>query len=47
MRECFKYNEDCKEFFENAASFKTDQDVVKKYDRKLIAGEFAKILHTI
>ena len=43
----FKYDEDCKEFFEKANSFSTNQDVVKKYDRKLITGEFANILHSI
>jgi glycosyltransferase involved in cell wall biosynthesis len=43
----FKYDEDCKEFFEKANLFQTNQDVVKKYDRKLIAKEFVEILNKI
>ena len=43
----FKYDEDCKEFFERAASFRTNESVIKKYDRRLIAEGFAKILDSI
>jgi glycosyltransferase involved in cell wall biosynthesis len=43
----FHYNEDGREFFERIGSFQTKQDVVKKYDRKLITEEFAKILENL
>jgi len=43
----FRYDEDCKEFFEKAGSFQTNQNVVKKYDRRLIAKDFAEILNRI
>lgn len=43
----FKYDEDCKEFFEKADSFQTNLDIVKKYDRRLIAKEFAEILDKV
>ncbi|HSP87182.1 MAG TPA: hypothetical protein VLN45_03560, partial [Ignavibacteriaceae bacterium] len=43
----FKYNESGKEFFEKAGLFKTDQIIVKKYDRKFIAEKFGEILNKI
>ncbi len=43
----FRYDEDCKEFFLKADSFQTDQNVVKKFDRRLITQGFAKILNNI
>ena len=43
----FKYDEDCKEFFEKAASFKTKRDKVEIYNRKLITREFAEILQSL
>jgi len=43
----FKYAEDCKEFFEKAGSFQTNENIIKKYDRKFIAEEFTHILNSI
>jgi len=43
----FKYDEDCNEFFKKADSFHTDQNVIKKYDRKIIAEEFAHVISSI
>jgi glycosyltransferase involved in cell wall biosynthesis len=40
----FKYDDDGKEFFDRAKSFKTNLDKVKIFDRKNIAKEFAEIL---
>lgn len=40
----FNYSQDGHEFFENIQNFKTDISFVKKFDRKLIANELAKIL---
>ncbi len=42
----FKYDDDCKKFFEKANSFQTDQNVVRKYDRELITKEFAEIINS-
>jgi glycosyltransferase involved in cell wall biosynthesis len=43
----FKYDESGKESFEKAGSFKTDQNIVRKYDRKLITEKFGEILDEI
>jgi glycosyltransferase involved in cell wall biosynthesis len=43
----FKYDEDCKEFFDKANSFQTDQSIIKKYERKIIAQKFAEIVNSI
>ena len=41
----FKYNEDPEEFFKKAILFRTNMDFIKKFDRKNIAEEFARILN--
>ena len=40
----FKYNQDAGEFFEKSLSFKTNLDIIKKYDRKEIAKGLSNIL---
>ena len=40
----FKYNEDPEEFFNQAELFSTNMDFIKKFDRKNITEEFARIL---
>ena len=40
----FKYNEDPQEFFNQAELFSTNMDFIKKFDRKNITEEFARIL---
>ena len=41
----FNYNESGSPFFEMAGNFETNQDIVKQYDRKLIAQKFSQIIH--
>jgi glycosyltransferase involved in cell wall biosynthesis len=43
----FRYDEDPKEFFENAGLFKTNLGYVKQFDRRKIAEKFAEILDTV
>jgi hypothetical protein len=43
----FNYNEDGEAFFDRADSFKTNYDVIKKYDRKSIARQLSEIIHTV
>jgi glycosyltransferase involved in cell wall biosynthesis len=43
----FRYDKDCKEFFEKADTFQTNQNIVNKYDRRLITKEFGQILSRI
>jgi len=40
----FNYNENASSFFEEAARFHTDPEVIKKYDRKFSTSVFAKLL---
>ncbi|MEI7810871.1 MAG: glycosyltransferase [Ignavibacteria bacterium] len=41
---CFNYNDSASGFFGNAKSFKTNLEVIKKYDRRNISEAFAAIL---
>ncbi|OGU74874.1 MAG: hypothetical protein A2V93_04285 [Ignavibacteria bacterium RBG_16_34_14] len=43
----FKYDESGEEFFLKADKFQTNQNIVKKYDRRLITQEFTEILNNI
>jgi glycosyltransferase involved in cell wall biosynthesis len=43
----FRYDEDPKEFFEKAASIKPNLELVKQFDRKIIANKLADILDRI
>jgi glycosyltransferase involved in cell wall biosynthesis len=43
----FRYDEDCKEFFEKASSFKTNMNYINRFDRKNITKEMTKILDSI
>ena len=40
----FNYNEDGGEFFENSSKFRTDTDVIQKFNREHICKELAEIL---
>jgi glycosyltransferase involved in cell wall biosynthesis len=40
----FKYDESGKEFFDNVKKFRTDMNIIKKFDRKIIAEKLAAIL---
>lgn len=43
----FDYNSDAAEFFRRYGDFKTDLNVVKQFDRRVIAEKFANILNNI
>jgi glycosyltransferase involved in cell wall biosynthesis len=43
----FKYNENAKEFFNKAASFRADQSKIRVFERKHIAEELGKILDKV
>ena len=43
----FRYDEDSKEFFEKASSFKTDMNYINRFDRRNITKEMTKILDSI
>jgi len=40
----FNYQEDGKTFFDKADTFKTDLNLIKKFDRKVIAEELSRII---
>lgn len=43
----FRYDEDISEFFDLAINFRTDNNIVKKYDRKLISYQLSDILNMV
>lgn len=43
----FRYEEDPKQFFENADAIKSNLELVKQFDRKKIAGKLADILENL
>jgi glycosyltransferase involved in cell wall biosynthesis len=42
----FPYDSDARDYFDHVQSFKTDQDVVSRFDRKIIARKLAQILNS-
>jgi hypothetical protein len=41
----FPYTSNAQEFFDHVHNFQTNQDSVRRFDRKIIAGELAQILN--
>ena len=43
----FSYNESGEEFFSKCSSFKTDEEYIRRFERKSITSEFGSILNSL